>query len=81
MGKIQYLVNGKPVSKVYFYKRLKSHCFKVVRTYSVAGYGISVEDFDSSKFKSYCRKLNGYDIYGPFTVIFLNPHETFKIVK
>lgn len=75
MAKVKYLISGKEVKRDVFYKRLKSHCFRRVRTDYVNGFGIDFEEFDSAKFSRYCRDLNG-DV---FEIIFLN--ESFRIVK
>lgn len=82
--KIVYLLNDKEVGRQTFFNNLKNQSLKKVRNYSVGDFGVSVYDFDKTKFNSYCRALHGNDRYSPRTLLFRGQNgrsQKFSILK
>ena len=82
--KYDYLLDNKKVGRQTFFNNLKNQSLKKVRTYDVGGFGVSVYDFDKTKYNSYRRVLHGSNGYAPRTLIFSGQNgksQKFSIVK
>jgi len=81
--KMTYYVNNNKVDKNTFYKKLKSKCYDTKHTSYCGPFGIDFDEFNSKKFRKYCRDLNGYNGYAPKSIIFCDNtrDSSFKIEK